>query len=92
LLAERDTFWVWPVGFRNADAVRFAPRTTELIPVEKDTVNGPAFPISFAEVQAAAGTAGSLTKEAFSVTRTVFDPCGDAGATDHQMSCIWLNR
>ena len=54
--------WVNLALKRNADAVRFAQQATELLPVEKDAVNGPAFLASLAEIQAHAGESGEAVK------------------------------
>jgi TolB-like protein/Flp pilus assembly protein TadD len=62
-LRERpdDTFamtglcWVYLALGRNADALRLARQAADLISIEKDALNGPAFQVGLAQIEARAG-------------------------------------
>jgi tetratricopeptide (TPR) repeat protein len=54
-LAMTELSWVYLALGRNADALRLAGQAADLTSIEKDALNGPAFQIGLAQIEAHAG-------------------------------------
>jgi serine/threonine-protein kinase len=53
--AMTELSWVYLALGRNADALRLSKRAADLLPVEKDAMEGPDFQIGLAQIEARAG-------------------------------------
>jgi len=60
--AMTDLSWVYLALGRNADALRVSSQTADLIPIEKDAVDGPAFQVGLAQIEARAGAPEEAVK------------------------------
>jgi TolB-like protein/class 3 adenylate cyclase/Flp pilus assembly protein TadD len=87
-LRERpdDTFamtglsWVYVALGRNADALRLARQAADLISITKDALNGPAFQVGLAQIEARAGAPEEAIKR---LRRLLSIPAG-------WVSIVWL--
>jgi TolB-like protein/Flp pilus assembly protein TadD len=60
--ATTELAWVYLALGRNADALRLAREAAASIPIEKDAVDGPAFQVGLAQVEARAGASDDAIK------------------------------
>ena len=60
--AKTELAWVYLALGRNADALRLAREAAASIPIEKDAVDGPAFQVGLAQVEARAGAPDDAIK------------------------------
>jgi TolB-like protein/Flp pilus assembly protein TadD len=60
--AMTELAWVYLALGRNADALRLAREAAASIPIEKDAVDGPAFQVGLAQVEARAGASDDAIK------------------------------
>jgi TolB-like protein/Tfp pilus assembly protein PilF len=60
--AMTDLSWVYLALGRNADALRVSRQAADLIPIEKDTADGPAFQLGLAQIEVRAGAPEEAVK------------------------------
>jgi TolB-like protein/Flp pilus assembly protein TadD len=93
-LRERpdDTFamtglsWVYLALGRNADALRLARQAADLISIEKDALNGPAFQLGLAQIEARAGAPEEAVKR---LRRLLSIPGGWASTAWLKIDPVW---
>jgi tetratricopeptide (TPR) repeat protein len=87
-LAIAELSWVYLALGRNDDALRVARQAADLVPIEKDAVDGPALQIGLAQIEARAGAPEEAIKrlrhllsipagEVASIARLKIDPVWD---------------
>jgi TolB-like protein len=60
--AMTELSWVYLALGRNADALRVSRQAADLVPIEKDAVDGPAFQFGLAQIEARAGAPEEAVK------------------------------
>jgi TolB-like protein/Tfp pilus assembly protein PilF len=60
--AITELSWVYLALGRNADALRLSRQAADLVPIEKDAVDGPAFQFGLAQIEARAGAPEEAVK------------------------------
>jgi tetratricopeptide (TPR) repeat protein len=77
IFAMTELSWVYLALGRNADALRLSKQAADLLPVEKDAMEGPDFQIGLAQIEARAGAPEEAVKR---LRRLLAIPAGGAAS------------